>query len=83
MNNRYANVPLSDKTKAGMTLTIDDLAAIGRLLTLQDDYYEEQFNKIFKGMNEINKILKDHEKRLRIVENKLIKHLEDHEKQIA
>ncbi len=31
---RYDNVPISDKTRQGMTLTIDDLAAIGRLLTL-------------------------------------------------
>lgn len=46
MNDRYANIPISDKTKEGMRLTIDDLGAISRLLTLQDDAYDEQFQSI-------------------------------------
>ena len=44
--NRYDNVPLSDKTRQGMSLNIDDLAAIGRLLTLQDDAYDERFEEL-------------------------------------
>ena len=59
---RYDNVPISDKTRAGMTLTIDDLAAIGRLLTLQDDAYDEQFEKLFFEIRELReevKLLKD------------------------
>ena len=43
---RYENPPLSEKTVKGMSLNIDDLAAIGRLLSLQDNVYDEQFEKI-------------------------------------
>ena len=80
MTNRYENVPLSEKTKSGMTLTIDDLAAIGRLLTLQDDYYDEQFEKINKKLDEVQKMLANHEKRICALEKKLAKHLDEHEK---
>ena len=46
--NRYANIPISEETKRGMSLTIDDLAAICRVLSLQDDVYDEQFEKTNK-----------------------------------
>jgi hypothetical protein len=52
---RYDHVPISEKTKAGMSLNIDDLAAIGRLLSLQDDAYEEQFEQILKSIGELRK----------------------------
>jgi len=48
MTDRYANIPISKKTRAGMSLNIDDLGAISRLLSLQDDVYDEQFEKLFK-----------------------------------
>ena len=43
MTNRYDNIPISAETKKKMTLNIDDLAAIGRVLSLQDNVYDEQF----------------------------------------
>jgi FtsZ-binding cell division protein ZapB len=46
MGERYANIPLSEKTRAGMSLNIDDLAGIGRVLSLQDNAYDEQFEKL-------------------------------------
>ena len=70
---RYDNVPLSEHTRRNMTLNSDDLQAIGRLLMLQDDVYEEQFEKIFKGQEEIKKCLKDHEKRIRCLEEEVSK----------
>jgi ABC-type Fe2+-enterobactin transport system substrate-binding protein len=76
--NRYDNVPLSDKTKKGMVLTIDDLAAIGRLLTLQDDYYDEQFQRIYDRLGAIMAKLEDHEKRIKRLERKLCEHLKEH-----
>ena len=81
--NRYENVPISDKTKQGMTLTIDDLAAIGRLLTLQDNYYDEQFEKIFKAVDEVQKILVNHENRLCRLEKLFAAHIKDHPKKVA
>lgn len=77
--NRYSNIPISDQTKKGMTLTIDDLAAIGRLLTLQDDYYEELFERLERRLASIEKVLKNHEKRITYLEKKLAEHIE-HEK---
>ena len=79
MSDRYANVPISDKTRKGMVLTIDDLAAIGRLLSLQDNYYDEQFEKLFKQQENINKILDNHEKRLCRLEKMFSAHLTEHE----
>lgn len=52
---RYDHVPISEKTKAGMSLNIDDLAAIGRLLSLQDNAYEEQFEQILTSIGELRK----------------------------
>ena len=39
----YDKLPISDETKKGMSLNINDLGAIGRMLSLQDDVYDEQF----------------------------------------
>ena len=72
---RYDNPPISEKTRQGMTLTIDDLAAIGRLLSLQDDVYEEALEKINKRLSSIERkqenimrIVKNHERRIQILE---------------
>lgn len=81
--NRYENVPLSEKTREGMSLNIDDLAAIGRLLSLQDLYYDEQFEKIFKAIEKIEKILADHERRITCLERKFEKHIKEHNKERA
>ena len=47
---RYENPPLSEKTVKGMSLNIDDLAAIGRLLSLQDNVYDEMFEKVLQSL---------------------------------
>ena len=72
---RYDNPPISEKTRQGMTLTIDDRAAIGRLLSLQDDVYEEALEKINKRLSSIERkqenimrIVKNHERRIQILE---------------
>lgn len=39
-------IRLSDKTKQGMNINIDALAAFGRVLSIQDDAYEERFEGI-------------------------------------
>jgi hypothetical protein len=87
---RYDNVPLSAKTRKGMVLTIDDLAAIGRLLSLQDLVYEDEFLKLHVRLSaielsliNINKILDDHERRLICIERKLQKHIEESGNKIA
>ena len=48
---RYTNIPISDKTREGMSINIDDLAAIGRLLSLQDKVYDEEFIAIKEALN--------------------------------
>lgn len=42
----YDKLPISDETKKGMSLNINDLGAIGRMLSLQDDVYDEQFTSL-------------------------------------
>jgi uncharacterized protein YdcH (DUF465 family) len=78
--NRYDNIPLSDATKKGMTLTIDDLAAIGRLLSLQDLANDEQFERIFDKLESVDRMLANHEKRIRFLEKRLNEHIQEHEK---
>lgn len=80
MDGRYDNIPISEQTRKGMTLTIDDLAAIGRLLTLQDDVYEEHFDRLNKRLDSIEKkqetilkTLRNHERRIRCLEEKVEK----------
>ena len=55
-NNRYdfEKIPLSEQTKKGMTLNIDDLGAIGRMLSLQDEAYDSQFSKMFSTLDTMN-----------------------------
>jgi chromosome segregation ATPase len=45
MTDRYDKIPISDQTKRGMSLNIDDLGAIGRMLSLQDLVYDERFTQ--------------------------------------
>ena len=42
----YDKLPISDETKKGMSLNINDLGAIGRMLSLQDDVYDERFTAL-------------------------------------
>ena len=65
---RYDHIPISDKTRAGMTLTSDDIQAITRIFLLQDEVYEDRFDRLEESLSEIKRILKDHEKRIRILE---------------
>jgi archaellum component FlaC len=57
MTDRYDKVPISDQTKRGMSLNIDDLGAIGRMLSLQDLVYDEQFEKIAKLIDKQSAIM--------------------------
>ena len=43
---KYDNVRVSDITKGGMTLTIDDLKYLQRMLSLQDDCFEIQLETL-------------------------------------
>lgn len=76
---RYENPPLSDKTVKGMSLNIDDLAAIGRLLSLQDNVYDEQFDKILDLLKEQSLELKE----LRKEVNELKEQVKDLKNQLA
>jgi hypothetical protein len=51
---RYDNVPISEHTRKGMSLNIDDIAAIGRLLILQDDAYDERFDDLSKEIRKLS-----------------------------
>lgn len=42
---KYNNIPVSSRTKSGMTLTIDDLKFMKMLICNQDDYIEEMIEK--------------------------------------
>lgn len=52
-----ANIPVSQQTRDNMTLKIDDIQYIGRMLSLQDDCMEEQIkemeNKITKSLVDV------------------------------
>ena len=56
---RYDNIPISDTTRKGMTLNIDDLGAIGRMLTLQDDVYNERLEEILKLLTNQGKAIEN------------------------
>jgi predicted nuclease with TOPRIM domain len=62
-NNRYTieeiKARTSEKTFQGMSLKIDDLAAIGRVLSIQDDAYDEQFDQIYKTLKDQQTINKE------------------------
>jgi hypothetical protein len=77
---RYDHVPISQKTREGMTLNSNDLQAIGRLLSLQDNVYDEEFEKMFLLLNrietrlaEIEHTQAEHEKRIKILEDREVR----------
>lgn len=55
-DNKYSDneilARLSAKTRAGMSVNIDDLGAIGRVLSIKDDADEERFEAIEKFMKD-------------------------------
>ena len=55
MRYEYDKIPISEETKKGMTLNINDLGAIGRMLAMQDAAYDEQF----EALTEMNKVVKE------------------------
>ena len=57
MTDRYnfENLPISEKTKEGMKLSIDDVSILGRMMALQDDANDEEHEKIFKALDVILK----------------------------
>jgi len=82
--NKYAveNLPLSDITRSGLNngIFIDILSALGVMMTLQDDSYEETNKEILKTLIHINekiekisKIVSNHERRIRCLEDKIDK----------
>jgi len=60
-SNRYAfdKLPISDKTKAGMKLSIDDVGILGRMLSIQDLVNDEEHEEINKTLVVINTTLID------------------------
>jgi hypothetical protein len=54
---RYDNIPITEQTRKGMSLNIDDLGAISRLLMLQDDVYEERFTKLEQLLDRQNQLI--------------------------
>lgn len=86
-NNRYAfeKLPMSRQTREGVEkgIFIDILSALGDMMMLQDDVYEEQFKNILDGINDIKDVLHDHETRIGCLEMWMKEHKELHEKQIA
>ncbi len=51
--NNYENVPISDKTEKGMTLTSDDRQYLQRMFALQDEYTKEFIKKTYDEHAEI------------------------------
>jgi hypothetical protein len=63
-----------------MVLNSNDLQAIGRLLSLQDNVYDEEFEKMFKLLTsiearlaEIENTQAEHEKRIKILEEREVR----------
>ena len=71
---RYDNIPISEQTRKGMTLTIDDLSVIKRMFDLQDLIFEETLEKMNKSFNrrfgEQLKSLRNHCTRIEELEKK-------------
>jgi hypothetical protein len=68
---RYDNPPISKKTRDGMSLNIDDLGAIGRLLSLQDNWIEEQMQEVRDAIACVNVRIDDVERRVDNCEGRL------------
>jgi glutathionyl-hydroquinone reductase len=70
------NIPVSKETERVLGESgIYVLGALGRMLSTQDDVYEEEFNSIKKSLERIEKSLRrkclNHERRLVEIEAKL------------
>lgn len=47
------NLPISEDTRKGLTKeNIQYIGAVGRMLSLQDDVYEEQFDKVIQAIKD-------------------------------
>ena len=46
------NLPISDKTREGIT-SIDQIGAMGRMLSVQDDYTEQCLDKLAKDLAQV------------------------------
>lgn len=80
---RYDNIPISARTKEGMTLTCDDLQAIGRMLSLQDNVYEDRFDEVMGAiatlhvkLDDLERDIFDHSLELEDHKNRLNNHEE-------
>src|ERR1035437_7898172 len=101
--NRYEleNLPISEETRKGLTQeNINYIGAVGRMLSLQDDFIEEsianQSKAMFLSLTKQNNIIKsiqrvivgmqdelrDHEKRIKNLEKRLLEHLEHYHSEI-
>jgi len=73
------NLPIRDdirkqlnNNKVGDIAAIDLLHSIGRMLSLQDDAYEEQFKGIFSALCSINKNLNSIKRKISKIEKSLV-----------
>jgi len=79
-NNRYENIPVSTKTREGMSLTSDDIQYLQRMLTVQDDSWNEAFDinieQLIKALKSV--IKESHDRMFTILEeqSKLIKKIQ-------
>lgn len=65
MENRYENIPLSVKTREDMTLSVGDIKHIQRALSIQDEYFEEQIEKMENRIIEsLASVLSDYNKNI-------------------
>ena len=73
-----ANLPISEVTRKGLTKdNINQIGAIGRMLSLQDDVYDEQFDKLCKLIEDQTKSFNLRfdaiDSRLTLIEDRMLK----------
>jgi len=76
MNNRYdlSKVPISKKTRESLDENaINVLGTLARMMSLQDLVTEEQFEKVFKKLDEIHRDVKEEIDRMKERMDKLEK----------
>ena len=80
--NRYDNVPISDETRKGMTLTSDDIHAISRLLMLQDRVYDDEFEDIKASIQKQSIAFTEFRREIRAQLRSLTAIVQNHEERI-
>ena len=79
--NKYENIPVSAKTRKGMSLTSDDTQYLGRMLTVMDDSWNDAFDKsiaeLTKALAEVIQAQNDRMFETLEAQNKLIMQIRD------